>query len=127
MNNLPEDILNLIYQYIPYHVRCLFSAKNYLKYNSSHQEYLRNNVYGYHLKLNKRFTFDTYVRKLIKNDYYYVFQFVLKENYKSWKKTTKKNRYKNMNYRSKLLFYSLYCIENKANKCLEIIRNYSFR
>ena len=127
MEDLPEDILNLIYEYIPYHTRCLFSAKNYSKYNTSHQEYLNNNVYGVHLKLNKRFTFDTYVRKIIKNDYYYIFQFVLKENYKKWKKTTKKNRYKNMNYRSKLLFYSLYCIENKANKCLEIIRKYSFK
>ena len=124
MNTLPEDIINHIYTFIPLHVLCNVSSTNYKNYNKEHLEYLNNMVYGYHLKLNKKFSFDTYVRYLIKNDYYYVFQFVLKDNLKKWKKM-KKTRYKNFNYKSKLLFYSFYCMECKSNKCLMKIKDIS--
>ena len=123
INTLPEDITRYIYSFIPYHIKCLLSAKNYEKYNKYHLGYMNEFVYGNKLKLGKKFTFDTYVRRLIKNDYYYVFKFVLLDNFKSWKKM-KKKRYKNFNYKSKLLFYSFYCIENKSNKFLEIIKEY---
>jgi len=123
MNNLPEEILDIIYDYVPKRVKCLLSSENYKKYNIHHFEYLKNTVYGNHLKLNKRFSFDTYVRRLIKNDMYYVFGFVLKNNMKQWCKI-KKTRYKNFNYKSKLLFYSFYCIECKSNKCLLKIKDY---
>jgi len=123
INTLPEDIIHYIYTFVPYHVKCLLSAKNYEKYNKYHLEYMNEFVYGNHLKLGKKFTFDTYVRRLIKNDNYYVFKFVLLDNFKIWKKM-KKKRYKNFNYKSKLLFYSFYCIENKSNKCLEKIKEY---
>ena len=119
---MPEDILNHIYNFVPNYVKCNLSAKNYEKYNNDHMDYLNENVYGYKLGLNKRFTFDTYVRYLIKNDYYYVFKFVLNKNFKSWKKITKKKRFKNFAYKSKILFYSLYCIENKSCKCLMEIK-----
>ena len=103
MDTLPEELLNHIYGFIPLHVKCLLSSKSYNKY--------------------KRFTFDTYVRRLIKKDMYYVFAFVLKNNMKQWCKM-KKTRYKNFNYKSKLLFYSFYCIECKSNKCLQKIKDY---
>ena len=123
MNSLPEDIINYIYDFIPPCVLCYLSSTNYKKYNKEHLEHLNNMVYGYHLKLNKKFTFDTYVRRLIKNNSSYIFEFVLKDNIKKWKKL-KKCRYKNFNYKSKLLFYSFYCIECKSNKCLEKIKEY---
>jgi hypothetical protein len=123
INTLPEDIVHYIYNFVPYHIKCLLSAKNYEKYNKYHLEYMDEFVYGNKLKLGKKFTFDTYVRRLIKNDNYYVFKFVLLDNFKIWKKM-KKKRYKNFNYKSKLLFYSFYCIENKSNKCLEKIKEY---
>ena len=85
--------------------------------------FLNNTIYGNHLKLNKRFTFDTYVKRLIKKDMYYVFKFVLENNMKRWRKM-KKIRYKNFNYKSKLLFYSFYSIESKSNKCLQKIKDY---
>ena len=118
-----RKLLNHIYGFIPLHVKCLLSSKSYNKYNSNHSEYLNETIYGNHLKLNKRFTFDTYVRRLIKKDMYYVFAFVLKNNMKQWCKM-KKTRYKNFNYKSKLLFYSFYCIECKSNKCLQKIKDY---
>lgn len=123
MNTLPEELLSIIYDYIPLHVKCLLSCENYNKYNNEHFEHLNNTIYGNHLKLNRRFSFDTYVRRLIKNDMYYVFGFVLKNNMKQWRKI-KKTRYKNFNYKSKLLFYSFYCIECKSNKCLGKIKDY---
>jgi hypothetical protein len=122
MNKLPEDIINHIYTFIPLHILCNLSATNYEKYNKEHLDYLYSISYVV-LKLNKKFTFDTYVRFLIKNDYYYVFQFVLNDNIKRWKRM-KKTRYKNFNYKSKLLFYSFYCIECKSNKCLMKIKEY---
>ena len=87
INTLPEDITRYIYSFIPYHIKCLLSAKNYEKYNKYHLGYMNEFVYGNKLKLGKKFTFDTYVRRLIKNDYYYVFKFVLLDNFKSWKKS----------------------------------------
>jgi len=124
MNLLPDDIINYIYDFISPSVLCNLSSSNYKKYNKEHLEYLKNMVYGYNLKLNKKFTFDTYVRRLIKNDSNYIFEFVLKDNIEKWRKL-KKNRYKNLNYKSKLLFYSFYCIECKSNKCFEKIKNIS--
>jgi len=123
MNTLPEDIINHIYTFIPLHVLCNLSSTNYKRYYKEHLDYLYNMVYGSHLKLNKKFSFDTYVRYLIKNDYYYVFQFVLKDNMEKWKKM-KKTRYKNFNYKSKLLFYTFYCMECKSNKSLMKIKEY---
>jgi|TARA_B110000495_G_C22938964_1_gene549307 hypothetical protein len=123
MNLLPEDIINYIYDFIPLNVLCYLSATNYRRYNKEHLDYLNNTIYGHHLKLNKKYTFDTYVRDLIKNNYYYIFEFVLKDNIKKWK-ALKKKRYKNFNYKSKLLFYTFYCMECKSNKCLEKIKDF---
>ena len=123
INTLPEDVIRYIYEFVPFNIKCLLSAKNYDKYNKYHLDYLNEFVYGNHLKLRKKFTFDTYVRRLIKNDYSYIFRFALSTNIKNWKKM-KKKRYKNFHYKSKLLFYSFYCIENKSNKCLEAIKEY---
>lgn len=123
MNLLPEDIINYIYDFIPLNILCNLSDTNYKKYYKKHLEYLNNTIYGHHLKLNKKCTFDTYVRYLIKNNYYYIFGFVLKNNIKKWKQL-KKTRYKNFNYKSKLLFYSFYCIKCKSNNCLEKIKDF---
>ena len=123
MDIIPEDVIRYIYTFVPLHIKCLLSAKNYKKYNRYHLDYMNNFVYGHHLKLGRLFTFNTYVRRLIKNDYSYIFKFVLSDNIKNWKKM-KKSRYKNFNYKSKLLFYSFYCIENKSNKCLKAIKEY---
>ena len=65
MNLLPEDIINYIYDFIPLNVLCYLSATNYRRYNKEHLDYLNNTIYGHHLKLNKKYTFDTYVRHLI--------------------------------------------------------------
>jgi len=125
MDFLPEEIIRYIYDFVPSNVKCYLSAKNYKKYNKSHLKYLNNVVCGYHLTLNKKFTFDTFIRRIIKNDYYYIFNFFLKDNHKRWCKNKKKKRFKQFEYKSKLIFYSLYCVECKANKCLELIKNHS--
>ena len=36
INTLPEEIVRYIYTFVPYHIKCLLSAKNYEKYNKYH-------------------------------------------------------------------------------------------
>ena len=102
---LPNELRDLIKSYLPISVLVFLNKKNYI--------YLHN-LYIKH-KMN-----DSYIRFIIRNNYWFILNNLLENYYKLW---TKKNKYKykNIIYSDYLQFITHYCIENNANDCKNII------
>lgn len=109
--NLPNELLNLIFNYIHCNEKVFLNKKYYLKYN-----YI----------LQKNFSFERYnslVRNIIRNDYIFVFQHIIIENFYKWIKIIKYN-YKNVIYQNYINFLIYYCNKYSSNKCKNFIYNY---
>lgn len=103
---LPESVLSLILEYVPYHIKYILNNKLYKQYH-------------YLVKFKP---FDSYVRNIIRNDIDFVFLYVLNEHKHKWNKK-KKIKYKNLIVNSYFELVNKYCIEYKSNKCRKILNN----
>tara|TARA_Y100000768_G_scaffold387968_1_gene381229 strand:+ start:29 stop:433 length:405 start_codon:yes stop_codon:yes gene_type:complete len=107
---LPDDLLLHIKSYIPQSIIIRLSKEKYLKY--------QNIVKSIVIKRQ-----ESYIRYILRHDLDFIFSFRIKEYAEQWCKTNK-TKYKNMIFNNKLLFYKNYAIDNKAQKCNELIDNY---
>lgn len=111
INQLPDDIINYIFEFIPKH--------KLIKLNKTYY-----NLYHYMIR-NFIPTFDSYVRSVVRCDMYLVFDKILSENFISWIKHKKRNYlYRNMVFNNYIYFLLHYCIENKSERCREILLFY---
>ena len=109
--NLPNELLNIIFQKLNISIKVLLNKYYYNKYN--------------HI-LQKKFTFERYnslVRNIIRNDYIFIFKHILDENFENWIKFIKYD-YKNIIYENYITFLIYYCNKYSSNKCKNIIYNY---
>jgi hypothetical protein len=108
---LPEDMINVIKEYIP--TKCLvFTNKtNYYLYHST----IKENIIGNQ--------FESYVRDMIRRDNDLAFAEIIKENIELWFKV-RSYEYKHFTYNNYLYFLLDYCIENDSNKCRILIKEY---
>ena len=76
INNLPDELKMLIYNYIPINVKINLSKKIYINYYDEHYEHIKTilckGVY-------RRFSFNTYVEKIIKKDLSFLFTNIIKK------------------------------------------------
>lgn len=106
MNDLPDDIINLIKEYVnPRYL--VFVNKTY--YNSYH-----------HLLKNEIETYDNYTKDTVRRDNYFVFDKIVIENIDKWLKN-KRYMYKNMIFNNYIYFLLHFCIENNSEKCRELL------
>jgi hypothetical protein len=108
LNDLPDDIISLIKEFIP---RQYLVFVNKTFYNLYHHT-IRNNI----------LLFDNYVRDMIRRDNNVVFDKILGENIDLWIKN-RQYRYKNMVFNNYIYFVLHYCVENNSVRCREIINN----
>ena len=107
INKLPDELIKYIYDFIP-----LYNLINLNK-----QFY---NLYHKHIKINKRL-YDNYIRNIIRNDNFFVFETLLNENRIYWNKTTK-IFYKNLIF-SNYIYYLLHIIKlYNASNCQNILK-----
>lgn len=109
--NLPNELLNIIFNKLNINIKVLLNKYYYNKYNYI----LQNN-----------FTFEKYnslVRDIIRNDYIFVFQHIISENYEKWIKLVKYN-YKNVVYENYITYLIYYCNKNSSDKCKNLIYNF---
>ena len=66
---------------------------------------------------------DNYMRKVIRNDYNYLFERNINYSYKKWRKI-KKWKYKNMILSNFIDYLRFLCIENCSNKCKNFLDDY---
>ena len=109
INNLPQELQEIIKEYIPKQILAFTNKTNYLLYNSFIHKIIPR--------------YDNYVRNTIRNDHLFVFTFIVKENCQKWLKQIKYN-YKNIIYNTYLAFIIVYCIENNSNKCKNYLDNF---
>ena len=106
---LPEEIINIIREYIP-KKSLVFTNKNYyILYHKFIKSYIIN--------------FENYIRDTIRRDNNFVFEKIIKENYIKWYEI-KNYKYKNMIFKNYFYFIINYCIENDSNNCRNIMNNF---
>jgi len=109
LNELPEEILYIIKEYIPKNVLAVTNRENYMLYH----KYMKHTI----------FNFDNYIRSSIRRDHSFVFERILRENFYRWFKTTN-YVYKNMIFKNYAYFIMHYCIENDSNNCRNVIHDF---
>jgi hypothetical protein len=106
INDLPDDIINLILEFIPYNnLVCI----NSYYYNSYH--FLIKNIIHYS---------ESYIRDMIRRDNDFVFKYLIRENFELWIKN-RQYRYKNMVFSNYIYFVLHFCIEKKSERCRKIL------
>ena len=75
---LPNELIDIIKEYIPIQVLVWTNKTNYLKYHSHTRKYLSKHLY-----------FENLIRDTIRRDNDFVFQQLLKENFLKWLKMKK--------------------------------------
>lgn len=106
ISDLPDDIINLIRQFIPYK-KLVFVNKTF--YNLYHHT-IRKSIPLY----------ENYIRDIIRRDNEFVFEKVIEENIHYWIKN-RNYRYKNMIFNNYIHFIINFCIENYSERCREIL------
>ena len=102
INKLPQDIIIIIKEYIPKKIFIFTNRVNYNLYHSLLKPYVSN--------------IENYIRNIVKFDYSFIFQKVLRENFKKWMEI-KNYRYKDMIFSDYFHFIFNYCIENESSNC----------
>ena len=102
INLLPDELIEIIKEYIPKHILVFTNKTNY-------------NLYHTFIKP-KISLYENYIRDIIRRDNLFVFEVVLRENYKIW--INKKNyHYKGLIFNNYMLFIHYYCMENDSDNC----------
>jgi len=106
---LPDSLIKIIEEFIPKSKLIFISKENYIKYHLLTKKLIKN--------------YENYIRDIIRRDNYFVFEFIIAENYKKWLEI-KQYKYKNMIFKNYLYFLINYCIENDCNNCRNVISNF---
>ena len=110
IRRLPDEMINEIFQYIPNHVISWTSRENYIKYH-------------YLTKYKLTIEYDTYMRNIIRKNFYFVFSRNLEENFEKWI-MPKKTLYKKNIYSCYLSFIWDICNEYESTSCKNTIIYY---
>ena len=108
---LPDDILYIIYLYIHNENKYLLNKTNYEK----HYIEIINNL--------RKPEYNSYIRFIIRNDYSYLFDNLLKHKYNEFH-TKNKISYKNITYKYLYEFVKYYIQLNNSGRCNNILINY---
>ena len=107
-----DDILKIIYEYIPRCVCYLVNRENHsLNYSIRYEQIMDR------MK-------DNYIRYLLRNDLSFLFEKILNIEYYRWIKKHKYT-YKHRNYKNYLEFINFYIYENNSGKCMNIFKQHS--
>jgi len=104
---IPEDIVGLIGEFLPLQISVFLNKENY-----------ENNQTAISVLCDNK-----NIRKIIRSDYYYLFQHKLKFNYNRWKKI-RKWTYKNQIFPTFNDYLRFLCIEYHSSKCKKVLDNY---
>jgi hypothetical protein len=119
INNLPDELKKIIFEMLPFNVKKILTKKYYVSLFDKHYNYLKhcvcNGVY-------RKFSFNTYIEKLIKNDYIFIFKLMIKKEIFIWGKK-KRYKYKGKHYKNYISFLKYLCIKNESNRCYNLLKD----
>jgi len=99
---LPEEIVDIIKEYIPKKEFVFTNRENYNEYHILLKPFISN--------------YENYIRDTIRRDNAFVFNKIIRENYYIWMEI-KNYTYKNMIFKNYFYFTISYCIENDSANC----------
>ena len=106
LDELPEDIIGVIKEFLPVQTIIWLSKTNYIHYRCT---------------IGVPYSFDSYIRRVIRNDYHFILQTQFNRNYKRWGEHSPWY-YKNYTLPSYLDYLNFLCIEHNSQKCREIVK-----
>ncbi len=109
MNELPNEITDHIYLFIPHNYLVTLNKSNYDKYHEKNRDSIPNNL------------FHSYIRDMIRRDYLFILEYLLNQYYNQWKKSNK-FRYKSSTYYSYHIYLMYYSIEQESLKCHNLLK-----
>jgi len=110
INLLPDELNIIIKSYIPNIVSCFLTKKMYIRFH-----------YLIRKHINKR-EIENYIRTMVRQDNYFVFERILIENCSKWLNMSQ-FYYKNCIYPNYLYFLEDYCIDNESTRCRKLLNN----
>jgi len=110
ISRLPDDTKNYILKFLPFKTYIFLKKEYYIKNHSKIKPFICYSQY------------ENYIRFLVRNDYFFVFELLINENIKRWIHFTK-YMYKNNVFSNYVYFLHYYCVENESTKCKNIINN----
>jgi hypothetical protein len=111
IQQMPEDIIRHIKQFVPLSSLVWLDKKTYLKNHHIIYKLISENKY------------ESYVRDMIRKDNQLVISCLMRENFKRWT-NYKKYLYKNIIYTNFNYFLLDFCRENNSTNCSNIISEY---
>lgn len=109
VDKLPDELIDIIKEYLPIQVKAFLNKSFYLQYHHSLKKFIPN--------------YESYIRDIVRKKNDFVFNVVCKENFKKWL-FIKKYHYKS-NIFSNYVYFLLYlCNENSSSQCREILHTY---
>ena len=106
ISHLPDDIINLVKEFIPHNKLVFVNKTFYNLYHNTIRKYIPQ--------------YQNYIRDIIRNDNDFVFEKIIQENIDIWMKI-KQYRYKNMIFSNYIYFVMNFCIENDSERCRQIL------
>jgi len=111
INNLPKELISIIFQYIRPIVLVSLNRSFYELYHPFIKQYLCDVKHQY----------DNYIRDIVRRDNSFVFYQILQENYRNWFHFHN-YYYKDKVYINYLYFLQDYCLLYESNKCRQMIQ-----
>ena len=109
--NLPQELVDIVYEYLPIQVLIWTNRENYFKHHKKARP------------IKRRMQF---MRFAIRNDYEILFSIMLRENKSSWEEPNKYT-YKNQVYGCYMDYLAEQCIVSKSDKCRAQIINTGYK
>lgn len=106
VNFLPDDLLIIVWSYIQPINKIFLNKSYYIKYNNLIDKLITN--------------YDSYLRDIIRHDYYFVFNYILLRNFNKWN-IINNIHYNNIIFPSYINYIYNFARNNKSYKCVDLI------
>jgi hypothetical protein len=109
LSALPDELKNIVYEYIPLVTKAFLTKENYMKYH--------RNI------LSKCLQIESCIRDMIKRDNDFVFNQMMNDCYERWIRI-QRYVYKNHRYLNYVYFVRDYCVEQESTKCKNVVDHF---
>ena len=109
ITKLPEELIKIIHNFLPIQAIDFTNKQNYNLYHPYIKKYISN--------------YENYIRDTMRRDNSFVFEKIMRENYKKWVEI-KNYVYKKMIFKNYIYFAINYCIDNESTKCNYLLKEF---
>lgn len=118
---IPIELVIMIKEYIPREIIIITNKKDYEnEYMKARLACNREVIPFKSISYKRKFTFQTYITKIITNNMNYIFEMLIKHKYDHWI-NIKKYRYRGYKYSNYIQYLEQLCIKMESTNCRNVI------